>query len=74
MCIGNNFALTEAQLMLAAIRQHYRLELVPGHRVELQPLVTLRPRHGMLMTARRVDSRRPMAVHTAGTPAVDSRS
>ncbi len=53
VCIGNHFAMTEAQLVLATIAQRYSLRLVPGHPVELQPLVTLRARHGMLMTAHR---------------------
>ncbi len=50
-CIGNSFALQEAALVLAALLQRYRLDLVPGHRVELEPLITLRPRYGMRMTA-----------------------
>jgi cytochrome P450 len=49
-CIGNMFALTEANIVLATVAQHYRMRLVPGHRVELQPLVTLRPRYGIKVT------------------------
>ncbi len=49
-CIGNNFALIEAQLILATLAQRYRLRLVPGHPVKPEPIVTLRPRHGLLMT------------------------
>ena len=49
-CIGNQFALIEAQLSVATLAQRYRLQLVPGHRVEPWPLITLRPRHGMPMT------------------------
>jgi cytochrome P450 len=52
LCLGNNFALLEARLALATVAQRYRLELVPGHPVEPEPLVTLRPRHGLLMTLR----------------------
>lgn len=52
LCIGNNFAMLEAQLLLATIAQRYELELVPEHPVELEPLITLRPRHGMMMTLR----------------------
>ncbi len=48
-CIGNIFALTEANLILAAVAQKYRLRMVPGHRVEPYPLVTLRPRYGLKM-------------------------
>jgi cytochrome P450 len=50
ICIGNAFATTEAQLVVATIAQRYRLRLVPGHPVELHPLITLRPRHGIRMT------------------------
>lgn len=49
VCIGNAFALMEARLLLAALAQRWRLALAPGHRVELDPLVTLRPKHGMRM-------------------------
>jgi len=49
-CIGNRFAMTEATLILAMVTQHYRLDLVPGHPVEMDPLITLRPRHGLQMT------------------------
>ncbi|MCZ7567118.1 MAG: cytochrome P450 [Ardenticatenaceae bacterium] len=49
-CIGNAFAMMEAQLILAMVAQRYRLDLVPGHSVEAEPTVTLRPRHGILVT------------------------
>lgn len=49
-CIGNTFALTEAQLILATIAQRYRLALVPGHEVSTEALITLRPRNGILAT------------------------
>jgi cytochrome P450 len=48
-CIGNQFALIEAQLSVATMAQRYRLQLVPEHRVEPWPLITLRPRYGMPM-------------------------
>jgi cytochrome P450 len=51
-CIGNQFAIIEAHLILATLAQRYRLELVPGHRVEPWPLITLRPRHGVRMRIR----------------------
>ncbi|HVB81165.1 MAG TPA: cytochrome P450 [Candidatus Binataceae bacterium] len=53
ICIGNGFAMAEAQLVVATVAQRYRLRLAPGHPVELQPLITLRPRHGMRMTLHR---------------------
>lgn len=50
ICIGNNFALMESQLILAMISQRYRLHLVSGHPVAPQTMITLRPRYGILMT------------------------
>ena len=48
-CIGNSFALMEARLILARVLQRYRLRLVPGHVVEVEPRITLRPRGGLPM-------------------------
>ena len=48
-CIGNNLALLEAQLILAAITQRYNLDLAPGREVETEPLITLRPKDGPWM-------------------------
>jgi cytochrome P450 len=53
LCIGNNFALMEAQLIVATIAQRYRIDLVPGHPIVPEPMVTLRPKHGVLMTLHR---------------------
>ncbi|MBV8774571.1 MAG: cytochrome P450 [Deltaproteobacteria bacterium] len=53
MCIGNLFALTEAQIVLATIAQTYRLHVPKEHPMELQPLVTLRPRHGVKVSLER---------------------
>jgi cytochrome P450 len=52
-CLGTAFALTEAQLVLATVAQHYRLRVVPGHPVEPEPLITLRLRHGLRMRLER---------------------
>jgi cytochrome P450 len=51
-CIGNSFAMLEMQLSLPMLLQRYSLSLAPGHPVALEPMVTLRPKFGMLMTAR----------------------
>jgi cytochrome P450 len=48
-CIGNEFAIMEAQLVLAMVAQRYRLSLVPGNSVEPDPIFTLRPRPGVVM-------------------------
>jgi cytochrome P450 len=52
LCIGNAFALMEAQIILAMIAAEWSLDLAPGFRVELDPSVTLRPRRGLLMNRR----------------------
>ena len=52
-CIGNNFALMEATLILATIARDFRLDLVPGFPVEPEPQVTLRPKHGVRVVASR---------------------
>ncbi|MEO6726523.1 MAG: cytochrome P450 [Blastocatellia bacterium] len=49
LCIGESFAWMEGVLVLATLAQQWRLRLVPGHPIEMQPLVTLRPKHGMRM-------------------------
>jgi cytochrome P450 len=52
LCIGRHFATMEAQLVLAMVTQRYELALLPGHPIALDPLITLRPRHGVKMTVR----------------------
>lgn len=53
-CIGGGFALQEAVIALGVLVPRFRPALVPGHPVEPQLGVTLRPRHGL-----------PMTIHTA---------
>jgi len=50
VCIGEQFAWMEGVILLATIAQRWRLRLVPGHPVALQPIITLRPKHGIRMT------------------------
>jgi cytochrome P450 len=52
-CIGEAFAWMEGVLLIATIAQRWQLHLVPGHPIAMQPLVTLRPRHGMRMVVER---------------------
>lgn len=58
LCIGQNFGMVEAMLILAAIAQQIRFEPAPGQpadAVKIEPLVTLRPRvsgqHGLRLRA-----------------------
>jgi cytochrome P450 len=53
VCIGEGFARMEAMLVLATIASRWRLRLAPGHRVELRPRITLRPRDGLPMLLER---------------------
>lgn len=52
-CIGESFAWTEGVLVLATIAQKWRLRLDPGQKVEIEPLITLRPKFGMRMLVER---------------------
>lgn len=49
LCIGNNFALIEARLILARITQHFRLLLPESTEIKVDALVTLRPHGGLPM-------------------------
>jgi cytochrome P450 len=42
----------EAQLLLATIAQRAELDLVPGANVQPEPVITLRPHHGLPMRVR----------------------
>ncbi|QUR67232.1 cytochrome P450 [Mycobacterium spongiae] len=47
ICIGQSFALMEMVLIAAIMSQHFTFELAPGHPVELEATLTLRPKHGV---------------------------
>ena len=53
ICIGAAFAMEEGILILATMAQRYRLRLKPGHPVEPQGLITIRPRYGLPMILER---------------------
>ena len=52
-CIGESFAWMEGILVIATIVRQWKMRLVSGHRVELDPAITLRPRYGMQMKLER---------------------
>jgi cytochrome P450 len=52
-CIGNQFAMLEAQLIVAMIAQRYRIELVPDQNIRPEPLITLRPNPGIRATIKK---------------------
>lgn len=47
ICIGMPFAQLEAKLLLTTILQHYSPKVLPGYKLELNPLITLRPKHDL---------------------------
>ncbi|HRG90047.1 MAG TPA: cytochrome P450 [Chitinophagales bacterium] len=48
-CIGNNFAMMEMQIILAKLCTGYNFTIAPGFKLQLQPLVTLRPKNGVML-------------------------
>jgi cytochrome P450 len=53
ICIGNQFALMEGQIILSTIGARLAMELMSGKPVKLQPLLTLRPKNGIRVRIRR---------------------
>jgi cytochrome P450 len=51
-CIGQGFAMLESALVIATLAQQFQFRLAPGRPVVPEPLVTLRPKHGISMTIR----------------------
>jgi len=49
LCIGNNFAIMEMQIILILMYRKYKFRLQEGFKVEPEPLITLRPKYGMVM-------------------------
>ncbi len=52
-CIGAGMAMLETQLVLAQVLQRFRVHVVPDHPIETTAKVTLRPRHGIVVTLSR---------------------
>jgi len=53
MCVGAAFASMEMTIVAAMVAARYRLDALPGHRVEPDPRLTLRPRDGLPMRLQR---------------------
>src|SRR5262249_32882863 len=53
ICIGNQFALLEGQLVLATLAQRVAFERAALAVVEPEPLITLRPKGGVPLVVRR---------------------
>lgn len=52
-CVGEPFAWIEGVLVLATICRKWKMQHETTHKVELKPLITLRPKYGMLMKLER---------------------
>ena len=63
-CIGEAFAWMEATLVLATLAQRWRLRLVPGQTLEVQPKITLRPKYGISV----VPEPRPLSARSDASP------
>ncbi len=53
VCIGQSFALMEMVLMAAIMSQRFTFDVLPDHPVELEATLTLRPKRGVHVIARR---------------------
>lgn len=51
VCIGNHFATMEGHLLLSILLSRLRFDLTSAAEVELEPLITLRPKNGIPMRA-----------------------
>jgi cytochrome P450 len=52
-CVGEPFAWMEGILLIATICHWWKMHHEPNHKVELKPLITLRPKYGMRMKLER---------------------
>jgi cytochrome P450 len=66
ICIGNQFALMEAQIVLSTIASALHLELVSPREPTPEPLLTLRPKHGIQVRVRHSNFLEPAGVITQG--------
>lgn len=58
LCIGNNFALLEMQLVLAILLRDFDVDLLaPDQVVAAEPMVTLRPKGGVKLRVKRVEGK-----------------
>jgi cytochrome P450 len=49
-CIGSNYAMLQILMILSILLRRYDFQLSPGQKIEAQPMVILRPKHGIRMT------------------------
>jgi len=54
LCIGNNFAIMEMQLILIRMIQRYEFEMVSSKEIQLLPMITLRSKNPIHLRLRPV--------------------
>lgn len=52
-CIGEGFAWMKGVLAISTLARNWEMRVMPGHRIELDPHITLRSRYGMPMKLER---------------------
>ncbi len=57
LCVGDQFALVEGMLLLAATAERFVVRPVPGHTAATELAITLRPRDGLIATIERREHR-----------------
>jgi cytochrome P450 len=57
ICIGQGLAMMEVQIVLATLARRFRLDLVPGHRIEPLCAITLKPKNGIRVVAKRITTK-----------------
>jgi len=55
LCIGNQFAMMEMQFLIAMLVTQFRFSFAQSHEPELQPMVTLSPKGGLLMKVNKLN-------------------
>jgi cytochrome P450 len=51
-CVGEHLFWMESMLILSSILSKWRFELVPGHPIEMESMISLKPRYGVKMILR----------------------
>ncbi|MCB1539266.1 MAG: cytochrome P450, partial [Alphaproteobacteria bacterium] len=52
LCLGHRFAMIESVIAIAMMAQRYEFTLIPGQKIEPQPMITLRPSQSIMFRLR----------------------
>lgn len=55
LCIGNNFAMMEMQLVVLELLKRYDFSLIENQKIEPMPYITLQPKYGIKMRVERLE-------------------